>query len=106
MEMADLCQHIYGVKTAEKKHRVTVIRALERMELPPLWQVWRGRPGCELGLYNAGSVISTVRKGCINKGEDASDPAVLKEWAARDGIKRATKEVREARAYHHKASGI
>jgi hypothetical protein len=98
---ADLCQHIYGVKTAEKKHRVAVIRALERMELPPLWKVWRiGRPGCELGLYNAGSVMSTVRKGCINKGEDASDPAVLKEWADRDGIKRATKEVREARAYH------
>jgi hypothetical protein len=44
--------------------------------------------------------MSTVRKGCINKGEDASDPAVLKEWADRDGIKRATNEVREARAYH------
>src|ERR1700719_4462111 len=41
-----------------------------------------------------------MRRGCINKGEDASDPAVLKEWADRDGIKRATKEVREARAYH------
>ena len=25
---ADLCQHIYGVKMAEKKHRVAVIRAL------------------------------------------------------------------------------
>jgi hypothetical protein len=37
---ADLCQHIYGVKTAEKKHRVAVIRALECMELPPLWKVW------------------------------------------------------------------
>jgi hypothetical protein len=44
--------------------------------------------------------MSTVRKGCINKGEDASDPAVLKEWADRGGIKRATKEVWEAKAYH------
>jgi hypothetical protein len=103
---ADLCQHIYGVKTAEKKHRVSVVRALERMDLPPLWKVWRIRlQGCELGLYNAGSVMSTVRKGCINKGEDASDPAVLKEWAGRDGIKRATKEVREAVRYH-KASPV
>jgi hypothetical protein len=103
---ADLCQDIYGVKTAEKKHRVAVIRALERMELPPLWKVWRiGRPGCELGLYNAGSVMSTVRKGCINKGENASDPAVLKEWTERDGIKRATKDVREAVRYH-KASPV
>jgi hypothetical protein len=98
--MADLCQHIYGVKTAEKKHCVAVIRALESRDLPPLWKVWRVRPGCEPGLYNAASVLSTVRKGCINKGEDASDPAVLMEWADRDGIKRATNEVREARAYH------
>ena len=44
--------------------------------------------------------MSTVRKGCINKGEDASDPAVLKEWADRGGIKRATKEVWEAKTYH------
>jgi hypothetical protein len=103
---ADLCQHIYGVKTAEKKHRVSVVRALERMDLPPLWKVWRIRlQGCELGLYNAGSVMSTVRKGCINKGEDASDPAVLKEWADRDGIKRATKDVRDAVRYH-KASPV
>jgi hypothetical protein len=41
---ADLCQHIYGVKTAEKKHRVSVVRALERMDLPPLWKVWRISP--------------------------------------------------------------
>jgi hypothetical protein len=103
---ADLCQHIYGVKTAEKKHRVAVVRALERMDLPPLWKVWRiRRQVCELGLYNAGSVMSTVRKGCINKGEDASDPALLKEWADRDGIKRATKDVRDAVRYH-KASPV
>ncbi len=49
---AGLCQHVYGL--VEKRHRVAVIRASERMELPPLWKVCvLGPQGGELCLYNA-----------------------------------------------------
>jgi len=54
---AQLCQLIYQGPPPEKKHRVAVLRALEGMELPPLWKVWRlWRQGGELCIYNAGSV--------------------------------------------------
>jgi hypothetical protein len=51
---ADLCEHIYGL--VEKKHRVAVIRAIRRMELPTSW-TW----SCSC-LYNAGSRDSTKQQ--------------------------------------------
>jgi hypothetical protein len=38
---AQLCQLTYQGLPPEKKHRVAVLRALQYMELPPLWKVWR-----------------------------------------------------------------
>jgi hypothetical protein len=84
---AGLCQHVYGL--AEKK----LIRALEHMELPPLWKVCvLGHRGGELCLYNEGNVTSTMRKQCFNRGEDGSDLAVLKDWGDRKRAKEAMRD--------------
>jgi hypothetical protein len=61
---ADLCRHIYEVKTIEKKHSVAVARALRSMELPPPWKWWN------YCLYNTSSRESTklhiILDGCQN----------------------------------------
>ncbi|UXT64130.1 hypothetical protein FY133_00485 [Agrobacterium tumefaciens] len=60
----DVCEAVYrGANRIEKKHRVSVSRAIRTMDLPEPWAVARlERSGCEYMIFNRLSLESTLRK--------------------------------------------
>ncbi len=46
-DTSELCQTVYGTKSIEKKHRVSVIRALRGLSEEPLLILWQWVPGFE-----------------------------------------------------------
>lgn len=60
----DVCEAVYrGSNRIEKKHRVSVSRAIRTMDLPEPWAVARlERSGCEYMIFNRLSLESTLRK--------------------------------------------
>jgi hypothetical protein len=83
---AALCQHVYGVPCSrvEKKHRVAVIRAIRRMELPPLWRVGRADTRwADDSLYNAGSEESTLWKDYYDHVARWNTPFSFEHWKSR-----------------------
>jgi hypothetical protein len=59
--VGEICRRIYGA-TPQRKHRVAVDRALDRVTLPEPWEILHiSGPGSERVVFNACSLISRAR---------------------------------------------
>jgi hypothetical protein len=93
--LAELCRLIYP-EGHEKKHRVAVGRALNRMTLPDGWQWCWG--GTRRFLFNAYSDESQIRWKCMRNGSDKASAYVREKrpwWV--DEARQAAEEARRYR---------
>jgi hypothetical protein len=94
--IGDLCKLIFG--NVEKKHRVSALRALGRMELPGTWAVGREWGSTEYCLCDTCSVESQTRKiWLLGHRQYRSLEKFKSEWPHL--VDRARKEAEKAIAY-------
>jgi hypothetical protein len=96
----DLCRHIYGVRTIEKKHRVAVLRAFDNMDLPQPWYLSRQGNAC--CLHNPLSLDSEIRREWLSHFSYLNLGLSLDRFKQDYGhiIERARDTVAEATRYH------
>jgi hypothetical protein len=92
----DLCRHIYGVRTIEKKHRVAVLRAFDNMDLPQPWYLSRQGNAC--CLHNPLSLDSEIRREWLCHFSHLSLDCLKQDYS--HVIERVRDAVAEATRYH------
>jgi hypothetical protein len=95
-----LCKHIYRTADTQKKHRVSVIRALMRMELPETWCLWVGHAsGREWCLVNPCNAESVMRADWLS--EFSAYPVDFEQWKREypHCVERAREIARDAQRY-------
>jgi hypothetical protein len=97
----ELCALLYHRNQTEKKHRVAVLRALQRMRLPGTWQVWRlSRHGGAYCLVDPCSDESMARLHYAERSYRAAS-LDFADWKRREpeDFERARAQAEESRRY-------
>jgi hypothetical protein len=95
---AQLCEQVYPGVRVEKKHRVALVHALLKIELPPMWCVKRiNLPGSEFCLLNELSMESCLRWKFFGRTGQSD----FEKWKASPfHIEKVRERVEWARRYH------